>query len=199
MRALVIAIFVSVVGGAIWALISYIRNRLKAPVAVSPRQIKLNAQQWNVKSVFNIHNRTQEILYNIYLKLVIEGCREKSENIEIGPKTGAGLISANLSNISVNFDLVRMNAIDSKGKECVCLILYSLTPETTESFVMNFKSDRPTDTNRARIVLKVISHSKEPAPLLSKDGGIAFPFKFPENLTLKGISLLVRKEHTGED
>ena len=193
MHPVVIAIFVSMIGGAIWALISYIYKKLKAPVAVSPRQIKLNAQQWNAKSMFNIHNRTQEMLYDIYLKLVIEGSRGKSENIEIGPKTGPGFISANLSNISVSFDFVRINGIDSKGKECVFLILYSLAPRATESFAMNFKSDRCGGRERPRIILKITSHSKDPVPLLYKQG-IAFPFKLGEDFKLKSISLLMKKK-----
>lgn len=193
MQAVIITILLGVTGAAIWALISYICKKLKAPVAVSPRQIKLNTQQWNVKSVFNIHNRTQEMLHDIYLKLVIEGSREKSENIEIGPKTGPGFISANLSNISVNFDFVRISGIDSKGKECVYLILYSLAPKATESFTMNFKSDRCSGAKRPRIVLEITSYSKDPVPLLYKEG-IAFPFKLRENFKLKSISLLMKKK-----
>jgi len=193
MRAVLIAILVSVVGATIWTLISYFYNRLKSPVVVSPRQINLSAQQWDVKSVFNVHNRTQEMIYNIYLKVVIEGSQAKSENIEIGPKTGPAFISANLGNISVNFDFVRINGLDSNGKECLFFILYSLAPKGTESFVMNFKSDGHSDRKPTRIILKIISYSMEPVSLLSKDG-IAFPFKLRENFKLRSISLLIKKE-----
>jgi hypothetical protein len=195
MKTVIITILLGLVTALSWAVLSRIYNNLKTPVVISPRQIPLRADEWNIKTVFNLTNRTQEMLYDIYLKLVIEGSRAKSKNIEIGPKTGPTFIPVNLSDISVNFDVVRLDGVDSQGKECVFLILYALAPEATESFVIDCKSDRGKTIEPGRIVLKVTSYSKkQPVPLLSK-GGIAFSFKPPENFTVKRCLLLMKKEH----
>lgn len=191
-RGVIIGIVAGLVVYAIVKLISYINEKRKGPVEVSPAQINLRADEWDVMSMFSVHNRTEEMLYEVYLKLVIEGRRRKANNIEIEPKTGPGFVSVNLSDISVNFDFVRLDGLDSGGRECVFLILYRLAPKATESFVMKLRSDQAVDTKPARIVLKVTKYSKKPAPLLSKKG-IGFSFEIPENFVLKRTLLLMKR------
>lgn len=194
MRALVIAIFVSVVGAAIWASIFYICKKLKAPVVVSPKQIDIKAHEWDIRSTVNVYNRSEEVLYDVYLMLSMEGRPAKFEDIEIEPKTGPGFASVKLADISVMFDFVRLDATDRRGKQCVFLVLYILAPKATESFVINLKSDEGRAKTPARVLLKVKKYSKkQPPPLLSK-GGFAFPVELHRSFTLKRTSLLMKKE-----
>lgn len=187
----IIGIVVTILGVAI----PLIYRKFRAPVIISPKQISLKAQPWKIKTTFHVQNRTKEILFDIWIKLTVEDCDVRSNNIKINSGGKEGFLSEKISNISIDYDFVRMDGTNSKGKECLFFILYSLVPQIPQPFAIEVISKAEAKKNRnPRILLRVIRCSKTPVKLLQRNNEIAYPFTPPENFTLKSLLLLMKRK-----
>ncbi len=163
-------------------------------ISISPEKIVLNTNQWKGISSFNIHNPTTETLYNIYLKLIIETAGIKSEDMEITPANESDFIKGQLDNYSVNFDIVKVIGADSKSKEAIILIIYSLLPNESKQFRINIKDSLNSTVEKTTIFVIPIKYSKEPIQVVSQGKNkVAFPFDLTERFTIKGMSAFIRK------
>ncbi len=201
MTALTIGIIIGVVGIIVTILvvaIPFVCKKFRAPVIISPKRISLKAQPWNIKTTFHVQNRTEEVLFDIWVKLYGENCDLRTGDIKINPKDGKPFSSANLSakisNISISYDFIRMDGVDSIGNKCIFFVIYSLDPHTTQTFTIDITVATNEYTKKSRILLRVARHAKTPAQVLSRKNEAAFPFPPPENFTAKSIALLMKRE-----
>ena len=177
------------------AAIPFIYKKFRAPVIISPKQISLKAQPWKIKTTFHVQNRTKEILFDVWIKLTVEDCDIRSNNIKIDSGGGEGFLSEKISNISVDYDFIRMDGTDNKGKECLFFILYSLVPQIPQPFTIEVTSKARVEKNRnPRILLRVIRYSKAPVKLLKQNNEIAYPFTPPEAFKIKSLSLKMKRK-----
>ncbi len=164
------------------------------PVNISPERITLNANAWRGVSSFNIYNNTAETLYDIYVKLEIEGIGIKAEDIEVTPKNISDFIAVQLGSGSVNFYIVQFWGTDIKGREFIYLIPYSLLPHESQSFRVSVKRTSSSNLNQAKIYIKFVQNSKIPAQISFQDNKVAFPFKLPEEIrAMKGYNIIMKK------
>lgn len=197
--AVLVGIFSTIVLGlittAIVALIVHIYNKF-IPIIVSPKSISLKTNEWDIKSIFKVQNRTDSIFYSVWVKLALEGMTAESNAIEVSPEKSGDFVVGNMMDISVGFEVIRIDGTDAKTKECVFLILYNLDPKQTKSFIIKLKGTaKSIDKQQPKILLKEIDHSLQPQQYLTqKDNKIAFPFKPPENIKIKALSLLMKKK-----
>jgi len=174
-------------------------KRFRSPIIISPKQISIGVKPWNIKTTFYVKNRTEETLFDIWLKLYGENCNLITNNIKIHPRDGKPFSSASLSerisNISISYDFIRMDGIDSIGNKCIFFVIYSLDPQTAKSFTIDIIAVANNEyTKKSRILLRVVRHAKTPAKLLSQNNEVAFPFMPPENFTVKSVMLLMKRE-----
>ena len=175
--------------------IPFIHKTFRAPIIISPKRISLNAQPWDIKTTFHIQNRTTEVLFDVWIKLTLENCNTRSNDIKIDSGGGKGFLSAEISSISVDYDFVRMDGADNKGKACIFFILYSLVPQLPQPFTIEVTSKVSVEKRiNPRILLKVIRHSKTPVKLLKQNNEIAYPVTPPEAFTIKSLSLKMRRK-----
>ncbi|MDP3732266.1 MAG: hypothetical protein Q8R31_04470, partial [Candidatus Omnitrophota bacterium] len=154
----------------------------------------LKTGKWKGTSFFNIHNSTQETLYNIYVKLEIEESGINYQDVEVVPKNESDFIQGQLGDLSVKFDIVRIISTDVKGKDCIILIIYSLSPNEDKPFRIKIKETLNSNIEETKISINLMKYSKEPVQILSQDKGkIAFPISFSEQLTIKGFSLFIKR------
>ncbi len=189
-----ISFIISIVS-TILNVIPFIREKFRAPVKVSPKQISLAAQPWKIKTTFHTQNRTTEVLFDVWIKLTVEDCDIRSNDIKIDSGGGEGFLSEKISTISVDYDFVRMDGTDNKGKACIFFILYSLVPQIPQPFTIEVTSKASVEKNRnPRILLRVIRYSKAPIKLLKQNNEIAYPFTPPEAFTIKSLSLKMKRK-----
>jgi hypothetical protein len=97
---------------------------------------------------------------------------------------------SNALKVVADYDIVRINGVDSKGKEAIYLIFYNLDPQQPRSFTIKFfrenKSSKPTN-----IEIKTLKWSDKPKEVYSNGNQITFPFSFPENFVVNGISMIM--------
>ena len=179
----------------IFNAIPFIHRKLRAPVTISPKQISLKAQPWNIKTTFHVQNRSTEILFDVWIRISMEDCAIRSNDIRIDSGSGEGLLSEKISDISVDYDFVRMDGTDNKGKECIFFIVYSLVPQIPQPFTIEVASKSTLEKNRKpRVLLEAIRYSKEPVKLLRKNNEIAYPFTPPQAFTIKSLSLKMKRK-----
>lgn len=175
--------------------IPLIYRKFRAPVIISPKHISLKAQPWKIKTTFHVQNRTKEILFDVWIKLTVEDCDIRSNNIKINSGAKEGFLSEKISNVSVDYDFVRMDGTDNKGKECLFFILYSLVPQMPQSFVIEVISKAGVEENRnPRILLRVIRYSKAPVKLLKRNNETVYPFTPPEAFKIESLSLKMKRK-----
>lgn len=175
--------------------IPLIYRKFRAPVIISPKHISLKAQPWEIKTTFHVRNRTTKILFNIWIKLTIADCDLKSNDIKIASGNGGGFLWENLSNISINYDQVRMDGINDKGRECIFFILHSLDPQITQSFTLEVTSKASVEKNiNPQIVLERIDYSKAPLQILKQNNEIAYTFEPPEGFKIKSVWLRMKRK-----
>ena len=172
-----------------WALSRF------APVVVKPREISLQEQPWRIKTTFWVKNSTDETPFDVWIKVSVDAYDVKSSDIWIDTKEAEGFLWESISNISIDYEYVRIDGIDNKGKQCIFFILYHLPPQVPQPFIIKVESKSEIKEGRnRRILLEVVHHSKEPVKLLKKNQEIAYPFTPPENFTINSISLKMKRE-----
>jgi len=174
---------------------NWLYNRLKDPIVVSPKEIIHKSKQWDERVTFNVFNRTEKMLYSIWVKLLIIDTNVKPEDIEIESEFGDKFNPIDLGNISIDFDIIRFDCLDSIKKECIYLLLRNLSSKEPKSLLLNLKSKINNDElSTSKINLKIYSYSKEAPRLLTQKDQIAYPFKPPENIKFKSIYLLMKRD-----
>lgn len=165
--------------------IPFIYKKFRAPVIISPNQISLKAQPWNIKTTFHVQNRTTKTLFNVWIKLTLQDCNIKAHDIKIDSVSKERALWVNISNISINYDQVRMDVIDKKGKESIFFILHSISPQETQSFTFESTAKtNVTENTNPKILLKKIDYSKEPLQILKQDNETAYIFQPPEGFKI---------------
>ena len=164
-------------------------------INISPDTISLNIGRWRGISSFNIYNKTSEEIYDIYVKLEIEGLGIQSENIKVTAEDYSELMAVPLgSNVSANPYLLQLRGTDGKDKEFVYLILYNLPPHESQSFRVGLEETSNENTNRVKIAIKLIKSSKSPVQISSQPNAVDFPFKLTEQVKIiRRMTVLLKK------
>ena len=186
---------ISTIVAILLAAIPLIYKKFRAPIIISPKKVGLSSQMWSIKTTFHVQNRTQKVLFDVWIKLTVENCSLRTNDIKISSGSGTGFLEARISNISINYDFVRMDGIDNNGNGCIFFILYSLDPQTPQPFMIGAKAVAEQEKNaNPQISLRMIRYSKTPVKLLQRDNEIAYPFTPPENFKIKNLLLLMKRE-----
>ncbi len=179
----------------------WIRNTVESYIPVknseldiSPGYILLKTDNWKSSSSFNIHNKTNNSIYDIYIKLEIESPGIESKDINVIPKKNSDFMETSLGNVSVNFDFVQLLGVDNNGKEFIYLIIYNIDPYETQSFKISIGENLKTDLKQAKINIKFIKSSEKPPQILYQGNKAAFPFTLVEKTTIKGQRIFIKKK-----
>lgn len=187
------AIALAVMASAVWMGCVHIYFKFN-PIKVTPATIVLN-HEWNVKSVLKVNNRVNKMIYDVWIKFSSKNVDLREKSVELLPAQNEGIVEGKIGNITAGFEIIKIFALDSKGKDCIYLILYGIDPGQTKSYIMNIASGIATSSKEAmKINIRKISHSDTPIQMLSQQGKVAYPFKPPENMQIKSLSLLMKRD-----
>lgn len=170
----------------------------KHPVAISPGKIMLTTENWRARSIVSIYNKSDDIWYQIAIKITTDSQLIMPSNIEIDlarPKPELQIGGTPLG-ATVDANLIRLDGVDESGQEASYLWLNSLDPREILKLKVLY---RPTeDASRQE---KVFAHASitafEPVPpniLEQPDGKIAIPFQPSENFTAFRVSILMKND-----
>ena len=162
-------------------------------VVVIPSALDFATSDWGKTQLVEIRNtKTAGTVYSVWIKLKPETPALRPKEIEILSDTGEEFISETVGGINVNFDLVKIEALDQEKQPCTYLLIYKLQGLESRFFKLRRKSSKDKE-EPLMLSLKVMGFSENPAPIATNDRGAALQFKPPENMTLRGLSMLMKK------
>jgi hypothetical protein len=165
------------------------------PISVSPGAIILAAQDWRARSLFKIHNRTNEIYYQVWVKLTIDTVDIHTKDISIDLAKPKDELHMKIGTITISGDIMRFNCTDQAGNRAIFLLLANLNPGEISSFVLTNNSlYTPSASTKPKAFIGVCGFARKPAPTLFQPGKkVAFSFKPPEAIKLESISVLMKR------
>ncbi len=167
----------------------YLYLKFREPIAVSPKRITHTTKEWSERIPFTIYNRSDEAIYNIWIKLLMVGIDIDFKDIELQPKFGGKFQKIDLSNFTANFDIMRFDCLDNCKKDSIYLLLRDLNPQTTKPLTINIKASKSENNQILKIFLQIKDYSKEGARVLTRKNDNSYPFTPPENIKLKTITV----------
>lgn len=169
---------------------------IKEPtVVVVPAELNLTTSDWGRTQVIEIKNTKSAVtVYSLWVKLRAQTQGAFLDDIQILSETGEEFVSESFSGVTVNYDLIKINALDSDNLPCVYLLIYKLNG--LESKFFKLKKDATSgnaEKGSFSITLKAVGFSENPAPIATKNSAAALQISPPENMTIKTISMLLKK------
>jgi len=155
---------------------------------VSPTTVLLHHGEWAVKTPVMLINRGSKPVYSVWIKLALDGNAITAESVIVDSLSRSTSLEGNLENITVHGDLFRVDALDSHNKEVVFLVFHTIAPNTHREIILSGSIAAPSNAN-----VEIASFDETPTPLLEGKDGVSFPFKPPENLRVKSISLVMKR------
>jgi hypothetical protein len=165
-----------------------------ARISITPNTIVLSAGEWQTQSTFKVHNRTDEVYYEIWVKLVVEGLNVTNKDVEIEIVRPKDEVKVKLGNIEWSADITRLNGIDERGNSVIYLLIASLNPKDTITFfARNRKNMKHAGLYQTKLVLSVAGLSQKPASVITKKNAMGKNFTPPEKFKLESVSFKLKK------
>jgi len=192
--------FVEIVQGLVKEALTRKGMAQKNPISVSPETISWTTGNWATKSLFKVYNTTDEVYFQIWIKLTIEEPTIPSQSIRIDIPKPKDELRMELDTFKISGDIVRFDCVDQKGYNAIFLLLASLDPKETLPFILTSTgSALATVRFPTKIYIKISDFSKEPSKMISRltnhgeEAGIIF--KPPEKVKLQGVGVRLASRH----
>lgn len=166
----------------------------RLPISVSPGTVNLGSGEWRGRSTIKLHNKTDDVYYQIWVKVTFEQEDLPTDKVTITPSESSlrSDLEVELGKVWFNSDVLRVDCEDETGRNAVLLQLYSLDPGDTYTFVIkNELADARED--RVRAFVTVCGFEKEPASVSESGERGAVSVRPPETITVRSVSLLVKR------
>lgn len=167
----------------------------KDPISISPGVIDLGVGKWKAYSFFKIYNRTNEIFYQIFVKLTLDNLDIIPRNIRIDLATQDYQLAVDIGRIIWYSDIWRIDGIDQSGNKAIFLWLASINPKDVCTFALINESPGEISTElKPRAFIGICGFNGEPAPILHQSGKkAAVKFKSPEDIKVESIGVLIKR------
>ena len=164
------------------------------PIAISPNSFRLVSGEWKTKLLLKVHNRTDQVLYDIALKctIVVKGITAK--DVRIDPKSTEYELTQKIDEFQFSGDLLRVNGTDSSSNEAFVIYINHLDPHQLLTFVVTNNSQQaPTPQFNQHAIMSLLGFSEEASEMLVKDNQAAVRFKSYEDWETTGVELLLQR------
>ena len=168
----------------------------KHPISVSPGVIYLGAGNWRAHSPFRVHNRTDKIYYQVFIKIFVDVEEILTRDIDIKLAKPKVEHIMDAGDIDVCADIFRIDGMDQARKKAIYIWLGCLNPGEVYTFILINNSPYTSSiASQPKAFIAVLDFDREPASTLVQQGKAAISFKAPENIKLESISLLLKRAH----
>lgn len=181
---------------AIWEGGKYIYdNKIREQIVVYPNSINLTTKDWDVSKVFEIKNRhPKHVFFSIWVKLNAKDARLDFNNLQVTTGDDEAFVSADVGDVSISFDALQFQGLDSEGKPCIYLVLYSLENSKPKLFKVKKRHSLQNAKESISLRLEVKRFSTNPAEVLSETNRASLAIQFPENFMLQSFAILSKKK-----
>jgi hypothetical protein len=168
----------------------------KHPISIKPSTIFLGSGKWKVDRAIQIHNRTNEILYQVWTKFIFDTKEVTPDDIEIKILNMKEQLELETGKAVISGDIFNIIGVDERGNNSLYLQISSINPNEVISIRLKNKLNKELSSAKNHILYPVILRfSNEPEYTGTSDNGeIQINFTPPENLRLKSFGVLIKKK-----
>lgn len=167
----------------------------ESAVVVIPSKLDLTTSDWGKTQVVEIKNtKAAMTLYSVWIKLKAQILGLGIEDIDILSETGDEFISESFGGANVNFDFIKIDALDAQGQPCIYLLIYKIKGLESKFFKLKRKGSKGTEMKPLILSFILSGFSESPAPIVTKDGAAGLEIVPPESISMKAISMLIKKK-----
>jgi hypothetical protein len=175
-------------------IVSELVKKALSKISITPDTIVLSTGEWQTQSTFKVHNRADEVYYEIWAKLIVEGLNVINKDVEIEFVRPKDEVKVKLSKIEWSADIMRFDGTDEAGNSVIYLLIASINPKDTVTFLArNVKTMKQSGLYQTKLVLTVAGLSQKPASIVSNKKTIGKNFVPPEKFKLERISFRLKK------
>ncbi len=99
----------------------------ESTVLVIPTELNLTTSDWGKTQIIEIKNTKSALtVYSLWIKLRAQTPGAILDDIQILSETGEEFVSESFAGVTVNYDLIKINALDTDKQPCVYLLIYKL-------------------------------------------------------------------------
>ena len=165
------------------------------PISISPNSFRLVAGEWQTKVLLKIHNRTEQVLYEIAVKcsILLQGVSAK--DVRVQPKSTEFELNQKILDLQFSGDVLRVNGKDSSSNEAFVIYIHHLDPHQLMTFVIsNTLKQIPTPQFNQHAIFSLLGFSEEPIEMLVKEDHAAIRIKSYEDWETTGVELLLKRK-----
>jgi hypothetical protein len=156
------------------------------PVTISPKQISLSTGNQRTYSLVKVHNRTDDVLYQVWAKLVVE---PSGIDVNLSVEPLKEQLDRNVHRVEIEDADIRIGNLmgltgrDTAGRYVHFFRLSTLDPRETWTLELRDRTHYPGSmSSEPHILLSICDHSDEPASVRELPGeGISVAFEIPES------------------
>lgn len=158
-------------------------------VKIQPKKLFFTTSEWKSNFSFFIYNKHKQVLFDVYLLIDIGSA--KSNDFELSKTDSPKDLAISIGNITVNYEIIRLNCIYEDDKEFILLKIAQMDPESYIPFQIEANKN-------CEVKFKILKYSRKQKETLHKPqaGAVSFeiPLKTKKEIRLKEISILMKKE-----
>jgi len=165
------------------------------PISISPNAFRLVAGKWQTKITLKVINRSDEILYDVAVKISVRVSGIEIKDIRIETQKREFELTHEISGYEFVGDVIRLNGKDSADLEACVLYIHSIEPREAVSFIVSNKSKKfPTPQHKQHAVISLLGFSEEPSEMLVQENQAAVKIQSYENWDVAGIEVIIFKK-----
>lgn len=181
------------VTGILFSYISGLIPRINLPwetnLYATPESVTLHNGEWAIKTPITVWNRGNNPVLAVWVKIGVIGKGVSAASLVINMPPSNSNFSGRIGNILIFSDTYRFDAIDSSGNQAVFIVIRTMPPNTHCELVV--MGGVPV---KSHATVKLVSSSTKESTILESAGKVAFSFVPPENMNVKSISLVMKKD-----
>jgi len=165
----------------------------KHPISISPETIFLPA---GARTLLKIYNKDKKPRYQVWVKLTIDTPNIGLRDIDIEAENLRGMYSARAGPIEASGDILEIVGTDQVDKKFISVMLASLDPGETRTFILRNASSRGSSTPKdIRILVGVWNFDTTPGLLIQKgDNRVDLQLPpLPESIRMEGVGWLLKR------
>lgn len=157
-------------------------------VAVKPSDIRLHSGKWAVKTPLTVTNFGDDPVHSVQVKLALHPTNldPRSIHVDLGEPTTQ--IEEPVSWAAISPDAMLHFFQDGSRGLCLSVILHTILPKTSRE--IQVAGTKPIKSSAS---VELWDFNTKPPEVLRQGGQVAFPLSVPEDVTSKGIAMLIRK------
>jgi hypothetical protein len=164
------------------------------PISISPNSFRLIAGEWKTKINLKVHNRSEEVLYDVAIKFSVRVPGVETKDIEVEPLSKNFELNQPINDIVFSGDILRLDGKDSTGSDVFVIYIHDINPKEVLTFIVDSSLVSALEPQfQQHIVISLLGFKEEPSEMLVQENAASIKFVSYENWDIASSRILLKK------